>query len=219
MRRGIGLLIIAALAIAALSITPATAGKFLTKKKGDKRYVNEGQAAVTFGAVNAGALTAETVSGGAISAGSFEYTSPQQNVVVVPAAAFSNGSGSNLDHAFGTMGVTAANDEAGVAGVSLPHGAVVTQVDAIVDNPANGGSIQLVSNDPVADETVTMSGVSGTCSTGNLCTLVDQAISENPIDNVNRHYGILLYADTGESIRLHSVAIHYTTTAVGPATG
>ncbi|MGH2685444.1 MAG: hypothetical protein ACRDJP_08270, partial [Actinomycetota bacterium] len=53
--RGIGILVVGMVAAAALQIAPASgAKKALTKKKGDKRYVNEGQAAASFGTVTAG---------------------------------------------------------------------------------------------------------------------------------------------------------------------
>ena len=38
--RGVGVLAIGMLAAGALAVSPATAGKFLTKKRADKRYIN-----------------------------------------------------------------------------------------------------------------------------------------------------------------------------------
>ena len=67
----------------------------------------------------------------------------------------------------------------------------MTKVVAIVDNPSNGGFVQLKEVELASDTQIPMSPVGGTCSTGAFCTLTDESIDQGTIDNVNRYYGVV----------------------------
>jgi hypothetical protein len=209
----VALLTVAMLAAGTFAILPATAAKNLTRKRAKNLFYTKALADARF--LNLG----ETGTLGAVTAQDYKYATAQTNSVVVPGAAFFGDTPSALwthDEYSGSVGCDGAECVT-VAPVYLPNGAVVTRVLwQYDDGPAGDANLHLESNFGDGDHDDMIDVVTDACATSP-CTKTISSISFNPIDNVNRHYG--LYLDGSDAHFTYKVVIEYTTTSVGPATG
>ncbi len=109
--------------------------------------------------------------------------------------------------------MTAAGTAAFIAGIHLPDGAVVTRLDAIVDDTAAGNlSVTLAGRGHAATGTVTMANVVSSGAPG-ITTLTDTTISAPTIDNLTTGYNVRAFSSAwpgNSTLAIKGVVVHYT---------